>query len=130
MAFLQSEYCDHHWLTKGTFYMKIPACGILRDTPKLCLPMWRGILCRACSSDSPLQDCPRVLMTPWPSVCLGMGCQCHQFIHTYRTYKSIHNHSLSSVGAAGNSVLLDASLFSESAHEEDSCEMCLSLCLG
>lgn len=66
VAFLQRECCDHHWLTEGTFYMKILACGIPRDTPKLCLPMWRGILCRVCSSDSSLQDCPCVLMTPCP----------------------------------------------------------------
>lgn len=67
VASLQDENWDHHWLTKGAFYMKILACGVPGNTPKLCLPMWRGVLCRVCSSDSPSQDCPCVLMTPWPS---------------------------------------------------------------
>lgn len=42
VAFLWGEHCDHHWLTKGAFYMKIPAYGIPRVTLKLCLPIWRG----------------------------------------------------------------------------------------
>lgn len=43
---------------------------------------------------------------------------------------TIQSHSLLSVGSVGNRVLLDSGLFSEPTHEEDSCEICLSLCLG
>lgn len=77
-------------------------CGSLILTPKLCVPMHRGVLCRAFFSDSPLQGCPYVLMTPWSSGCLEATVDGLPVSSVSPHQQGLHIHSKTSSAFSGS----------------------------